>query len=365
VDVPEISAREARLVLSINRESVIEFGGRLFRYKGSVRGHITRDFLNTAFPARSGEVPRHIRTGSETSYPAWNADFAGRPLANHVYQRLHAELGAKPREGTLYPSVSDNVLTKGPRSRNACLFERYEKYLSEIDHAAFDAGVGEARREAGKLLLVSGDLWVETPPPVISVDFSGGVQSAVGLRLAYLPDWLDPNLGRQYFPLDADGEAVEYARSVRDLAHDEAIYRRALNFKDNLRGDTGCDLLTFDYLSYSQQRTAMLIGTDLARCLDADPAKAAAAYPGSAAAALEARDLASACGTSWREWPDVDGLVEDVITGWLAAGRPRGVAAIPGKRHSVGSLIGRRAMNLAANTPIHFDVGLTHGRMKP
>lgn len=353
VDVPEVSPAEVMTVMEVGLNRVVEYDGRLFRLVGRRDGKYAQSFLSEPFVGTDQSLPYQMASGDGSSL--FQQQAAGKPLRNHVYHRLFIQFGERPRETSLYPVVSNNVFHRGATSRNSCLYEKIEKRLQDVDGSAFQSGVDEATSEAGKLLMAGNDLWVETPPPALSAESDDAHRSPLNIRITFLPDWLDPDLGRQYFPLDATGEAVEYLNSMRPLV-DRSLYAENIpSAVSSFTHDAACNLLRFDHVAYSQQRTGLLMGGDLARAIDAHPEKADTVTAASRAAAMKARELATACGTAWRDWPDVDDIVCDVTEGWLEAKRPLGAAYIPDGRHAFGSFVCRRAAELADARPITVD----------
>lgn len=351
-DVPEVSPREVFTVMTVGDKKVIEFDGRLFRLVGNTKSSSVKDFLNEPFLNTNRSLP-HQLAGCDGG-PSDQFSTAGKPLHNHIYHRLFLDIGDKPRETSLYPDISNDAFHRGAKSRNTCLYEKIENRLHDVDGETFEKGVSEAKSEANKLLIVGNELWTETPPPALSAESEDIYGSRLSIRITFLPDWFDPDLGRQYFPLDAADEAIDCLNSMRTLmgrnAYTDSLPRVVPAFSHEQGG-----LFNFDHVAYSQQRTALLLGGDLARAIDNSPSKFNAVSAASRAAAETARRLAATCGTEWQDWPDVDDIVCDITEGWLAASRPMGAAYVPDPRHAFGTFICQRAAELSDTRPIALN----------
>jgi hypothetical protein len=87
--------------------------------------------------------------------------------------------------------------------------------VSDIDREGLEQGLTRIERQAERLLLVDGQLWMETTPPCILVSI-GNKPKTVSKTLAFVPEAPLPLIDIVSFPLDRADEADEFAPG---LAH--------------------------------------------------------------------------------------------------------------------------------------------------
>ncbi|MCZ7861235.1 hypothetical protein O9X98_07415 [Agrobacterium salinitolerans] len=345
--VPEISEREVSTVFETATETpyrLVEFGGKLFRRIGNTAEEAVKETLNQGF--------QHDESRNDLRYFTFeNGKTPQRPLSqplnNHICHRLYLEGDNRNKELEAWPFIPVITGFAGRRtSRNSFLFEDLERKLKDIDGEDFAKGRAEHVAEAAKLLVVDGDLWIETPPPAIAVKVDGyGSTARMVMELTHLPDWLDGNLDRQYFPLSEHEKALEYAARATKLTASGTEPLEDYTFEREIISSDS-HLLSFDAENYSCTRTALVLGGDVARWLTYTEGLAEKVGGERARSVFLARDMAKAIGTDISEWPDMTDLIHDVTEAWKLTGRKPGWATIPQNRHAFGTMICERAADV-------------------
>lgn len=363
-DVPELSVRDTDTVLEIGTtvpkpERLIEYDGRLFRKIG--RGE--RDGSVAAFP--TAFMPFLKRNGP------WKFTFEGgnrgeeppisQALDNLVAYRMYLDGNGWETEEEAWPTLPKHPGYIETRSRNEFRFEEIEHKLKDVDFEMLERGRREIALEAGKLILVDGSYWFETPPPAISVACEGyGVTARMVAEITYLPNWLDRRLDRQYFPLSASEEAIAYAEKSNPLT--EGKSQNFENYSDEVDfGDTEHALLDFDHREYSYRGIALAMAGDVQRWLNKTP-YLGEKIPLEAKAAVQAvSEVARNIGPCISEWPDVSEHVATVTAAWKGIGRKQGWAEIPAQRRRFADLLCAMADEMAENQTIGMPMTFRSG----
>lgn len=353
-DVPEISKGETEVAFRSESYTLRQYDGRLFSKvggpgSGSVDACFGHAFEKEDMRTRPWWIPTFDGDRAYVRY-------AGQALDNLAYYRLYLHGGEKARETMLWPGLTPEYRSYqgGPKSRNEFTFQGLEGKIRDIDADQFNAGREEHATEADRLIAIDGSYWIETTPPTICVTHGG----RMSIELAHLPNWLDHDLGRQYFPMTARDEALDYARRAQAITErsDEPL-RDFTEWTDFRFEDS--PLFSFDHDAYSVKRTAFLLGGDIARAMAGNPALEEKIGTTKARAVLSAREASRACGADYRTWPDAADLVHDVTDAWKMTGRKPGWAVIPPKRHEFGTLICERATTMADELPISVSARTT------
>lgn len=350
-DVPEIGMSETTAVAEFGtdtRHALLEYGDRLYRKMGNPEQVVRQ--MDTAFEnpnRRDDPWVFAFEGGQRTDDPP-----PSRPLDNLVAFRTYVEAGVK---GVDQDGIWPYQPTGRGRYREEFHYEQLERRLVEIDGASFTKAREEHVREGERLLVVDGVYWIETPPPVIMVSLEGTrTTERASLQLVHLPDWIDRDLSRQYFPLTRHEEALEWAMKLNHLrshGHDPLEdYSREMEVSS-----TDHPLLDFDHAGHSVRRTAFVLASDAARWLDTDGAANVKAGQKAVDTAYRVRDMAVACGTDMSDRPDVADMVPDIVKAWKATARKPGWAVIPTNRLNLGNAICERAEEMAADMPISVD----------
>ncbi|MBY3433474.1 hypothetical protein HFN89_04870 [Rhizobium laguerreae] len=346
-EVPEVSKAETEIVFKSEEYTLRQYDGRLFSKVGSPGSASADACFGHAFEKEENRGrPRWIPTiRTDKAY----IRYAGQALDNLAYYRLYLDGGEKARETMLWPGLTPDYRSHqgGPRNRDEFTFQGLEGKIRDIDADQFHAWREEHASEADRLLLVDGSYWIETTPPAICVTHGGRMI----IELAHLPNWLDHDLARQYFPLTARQEALDYAKRAQAIT--EQSYEAIRDFTDwpNFMFEDN-PLFSFDHAAYSTKRTTFLLGGDMARVMAGNPAVEENIGTTRARAVLVAREAARACGADYRTWPDAADMVHDVTEAWKMTGRKPGWAVIPPKRHDFGTMICERAADMVDALPI-------------
>jgi hypothetical protein len=346
-DVPEISKEETSVAFRSQQYTLLEYDGRLFSHVG-----------RPGSPSAAGCFGHGFETGERRSAPWWiptiegdrgYVRYAGQPLDNLAYYRLYLDGGDKARETTLWPALVPDYQRHlgGPRSRNEFTFQGLADKIRDIDADQFESGREEHRAEADRLIIIDGAYWIETAPPTICVTHAGRMT----VELSHLPNWLDQELGRQYFPLAAKEEALDYAKMAQAITGQGQDQIRNFFELSNFHFDDN-PLFAFDHEAYSVKRTTFLLGADMARVMAGNPEIENKIGSAKALAILAAKEAARACGADFRTWPDADELVHDVTEAWKMTGRKPGWAVVPPKRREFGTMICERAVQMADSRQI-------------
>ncbi|MDW9479072.1 hypothetical protein GOB57_10390 [Sinorhizobium meliloti] len=346
-DVPEITAGEVSTVFEAATEipyRLVDYDGRLFRRIGNPEDEAVAELLKSGFQqdeSRNRLFYFTFENGKSAQRPV------SQSLNNHLCHRLYLEGNNRDKELEAWPFIPVIKGFAGRRTtRNSFLFEDIERKLKDIDGDEFAKGRAEHDLEAAKLLLVDGELWIETPPPAIAVKVEGYASSArMVMELTHLPDWLDGDLDRQYFPLSEHEKALEYAAKATKLTatgtepFEDYSFEREIAIHDSR-------LLSFDAEGYSCTRTSLILGGDVARWLTYTEGLREKVGEDRARSVLLARDMAMDIGTDISGWPDMTDLVHDITEAWKITGRKPGWANIPQNRHAFGTMICERAADV-------------------
>jgi hypothetical protein len=343
-EVPEISAKEIATVFEAATETryrLVEFDGKLLRKIGDPGDETVKDLLARGF--QNEDMRNFLRC-----FTFENGKTPQKPLSqalnNILCHRLYLSGDNRQRELETWPFLPVITGMAGRRhTRDDFRFEDLERKLSDINGDEFTAGRADHAAEAGKLVLIEGELWAECTPPAIVVKHEGYATSGrMVMELAHLPDWLDSRLDRQYFPIFDHAAAVEYAaRATTATANKTSPFEDYTSEIETVAGAS--HLLSFDPEGYNCTRTALVLGGDVARWLANTPDMADKIGESRGRAVLLARDLAKTIGTNVSSWPDTTDLVQDVTDAWKMTGRKPGWADIPQNRHAFGTLICERA----------------------
>lgn len=377
-EVPQVSAAETRTVLDttklyetdsksspvVRTIKVIEHDGRLFRKVCDRADFDKHDAFINAF-----EMPND-RNKPLHPVDVWDMHKLplGKGLSNRIAHRLYLEGCGKEKEANAWPAIPVRWT-----ARNGCNFEFYfPRKLTDIDEQEFEAGLDEIAKEADRLLLIDDELWLETPPPVYEVglytfsqsifcydylDFRSnekGLRRNFSVQLAFLPDWLDVCLDRQYFPLSAKDDAVEYA--LRANAWVEQ-YRDELKcpIRDLTEDIDGLDaqdtILNFDQAAYSTNRAAMLLAGDVSVSLMRKPELAEKLSVTHRNAVSEACATVASMGWNPNDWA-ANEYAADVVDAWTRTGRKRGWTQLPANRDDFAALACERTLELSDTMPI-------------
>lgn len=343
-DVARIDASEAEVVLEVSGDVnavLVEHGGRLFRKvcgKAEAPGHQS---LTDAFEsAHDRNLPLHPRS-------LWNSKV--RPLGIGLWNRIahRVYINANGREGEKYawPNAPFNAGT-AHWTRNEFTFEKWSKKLESKAGDEFDKALDEAQREVDRLLWIGDELWIETTPLVYEVGhYPDNNNGRFDLQLAFLPDWLDLNLDRQYFPLSAKDEALAYA-----VQANARLKGRAAGDYTGRINNLGAEVLEFDHVAYSLNRTALLMGGDISVNIANRPDNTRGLTEAQLDAIDEARAEIANIGWNPSSWAGAH-LAPDIVEAWQRV-RPQGWTQFTSNRTNFSNLMCERALDLFDAIPV-------------
>ncbi|MCZ7861237.1 hypothetical protein O9X98_07425 [Agrobacterium salinitolerans] len=343
-DVDRIEASEVDVVLEVSGDvnaTLVEYGGRLFRKVCGLAEAPGHRSLTEAFEsAYDRNTPLHPAS-------LWNAEV--RPLGiglwNRIAHRVYVNANGREGEKHAWPNAPFNAGT-AHWNRNEFTFEKWSKKLGSMAGDEFDKALDEAEREADRLLWIGDELWVETPPLAYEVGYyADNNNQRFDLELAFLPDWLDLNLDRQYFPLSAKDEALAYAAQANALIKE----REARDYTGRIK-QIGAEVLEFDHVAYSLNRTALLMGGDLSVNIANKPDNARGLTGTHLDAINEARAEIANIGWNPSSWA-VNHLAPDIVEAWQRI-RPHGWTQFTSNRTNFSNLICERALDQFDAIPV-------------
>jgi hypothetical protein len=379
VNVPEVRAGEAQTVLETSaffptttdeppiarNIKLVEFDGRLFRKVCDRSNVLHHSSLTLAFESN------HDR--NKPFHPASLHEAKPRPLGvgmwNRIAHRVFVAGNGREQEKIAWPNAPFTLATHRYWTRNDFSFEKCSKKLDQYDVDGFEKSVDEARREADRLLWIGDELWIETPPLVYEVghysyernpnflcdhqDYrssGSGLTRKFCIQLAFLPDWLDLNLDRQYFPLSAKEDAFSYAVDANSRLVKETC--SVLDTTKDLLGLGVTDpLLDFDADSYALNRIAMLMAGDVSAKIAKKPDDSRGLTSAHHTAIEEAKIQVASLGWNPSEWSAAH-LAGEVVDAWQIARQPQGWAQFPSNRKNFANLACERALGQLDAVPI-------------
>lgn len=293
----------------------------------------------------------------------------GLPMTNRIAHRLYAS-GGRTKEEYAWPPAPYQNTPSHRWTRNAFRFEELYARTGPIDEAMFDTCRAEHALEAEKLLVIDGAVYVRTPPLAWTVASKASNPWTVGVEVgvAFLPEWLDADLDRQYFPLSMREEADAYADTLlRVLKAQEKSGIRNAHIDRGL-ADRLPDMAAFDFdqAHYAVNRHVMLMASDIAMAIDGEANDGPRTDAGLAARmghetverVICSARAAIAIGPEIDRWADVTDNVEAVIAAWRVSGRKAAWANIPSQRSKVGEMLCERISAAAAEMPISLPIEL-------
>ncbi|MBY3433303.1 hypothetical protein HFN89_03875 [Rhizobium laguerreae] len=100
--------------------------------------------------------------------------------------------------------------------RNSVTFEEVLPKIVTYDHDQLEACRRTYRGHMESFLIVDGELWMKTRPPVYKVKrrYVSMEKTSVSVSVEFAPDWQDTRLPDAYFSLASRDDAFEYAQRV-------------------------------------------------------------------------------------------------------------------------------------------------------
>jgi hypothetical protein len=345
-DVPEIGSGDAKAVLELSQEYVngtlVEYDGRLFRRARVKQGEQDHKSLANSF-----ESPRDRNTPHK---PMRSVEDKSRPLGAGLWNRIvhRVYVNANGREGERYawPNPPFNM-GHSTWTRNEFTYEKWSRKLGSFAVDEFQMSLKEAEREVDRLIWIGDELWIETPPLAYHVGYNG---EDFDVRLAFLPDWLDLNLDRQYFPLFDKDEALVYA----EQANSRLRGRRTEDHTGIIERVTDKALLEFDHVAYALNRTALLMGGDVAVNIHNKPDNTRWLTGIHHDAIDEVRAEIGNIGWEPSSW-GVAHLAGDIAEAWNRVGKPQGWTQFTSNRSNFANLIAERTLEQMDSLPVMIN----------
>lgn len=307
-DVPEVSRQETENALVVSHAygprgevrrragpTILRYGNRLYRPMFPVAD--PNFDLRSAMDEALGKAWLNLTTGSDLSYVPKRE----RNLAAAVIHDYYGWLLDFHRRGTVFPvhaawpplseqwdhaGAGRATMPTWRESRDECVWEELAPHIVDFEADDFAFWNGMKGAQLGKLLLVDGVMHYACQPPCIVVkagayEHTSVSDNAIHIRLATLPEWIEPDLSARYFPLDSLDKARDYAAHLDRTR--ETTYRyggRTLRLdNDGIRDvvpphEPG-NLPSFVTADDTVWRTGMGLTRATVRYFGADPTRAA------------------------------------------------------------------------------------------
>jgi hypothetical protein len=368
VDIPEVSKRETNLVFE-TRETfdaeqgmasvartwqMLEHEGRLYRRLATptqidrvTRKAFSKDWWEAQMPFNEGIS---LFDGKQNTNPVANV------LQRQICWRLQGDSTGRDRKENTWP-------TAYPRSSRACgvtetlndhFYGTVLEHLTDIDSNAVSGFLEAYEHQASKLLVVDGELWMESLPPSICVqfDYRGNGQQVAAVYLAVLPEGPGQCLETVYFPLERREEALQYAGRLA-RAIDDGRGVGVSNALVPYKADGG-GIFDFSqeevelrnlchHLVVSTERSIRATGSEfLAKVMDESTRNEQA----------RVFELAMRADLVMGKYEDLSGWYDMTATLWKKCRRPSYQFHINGHRKQVGDLLLARGYENLENVPI-------------
>jgi hypothetical protein len=253
-DIPEVSASETEIafesfdaVRSIVDEDdplkratahersdsyvkAITYNGHLYR-RLSHKGEDISKMFSRAFPG-GWDSEAGVGVGGDISYPgfslATSEERKERPISLPIFRHQRwLMLSRSVKDPTMQnqemwpqsiPAAAGEA-ERGPyQRRNFVSFEEVLPKIVEYDHDHLEECLLTHARHMNSFLVVDGELWMRTRPPVYRVErrYESMERASATISLVFAPDWHDTRLARTYYSLGAKDEAFEQANILCD-----------------------------------------------------------------------------------------------------------------------------------------------------
>lgn len=217
-----------------HRVDAISYAGELYR-RISRDGENIRQLFSRAFPpgyvhesddgvcSEISVAPPVYSSPATQESEHWE-DRISRPISLPVFKHMQWQMRCRSTSDTtvqnqeIWPQSIPNGRGEGGMygARNAVSFEEILPKLLQYDHDQLEDCTKTHHRHLSSFLLVDGQLWMKTRPPVYRVHrrFESTARTSAVVSLCFPPDWQDPRLVNAYFSLASREEAFEYARRL-------------------------------------------------------------------------------------------------------------------------------------------------------
>jgi hypothetical protein len=363
VDVPELSARETEVAFTIPstvkietdaKGSVIAEGqyaanGEVRTHDGTLYRHVGRPgaWLQEAFSREKQSVNPEFGTLIAADPAKFTFNILGAPLQRQFEWQLERRSGIDSLLVSSWP-MGSNPLNRSV-ARNS-LFQDVADKIDDIDMDVHAESLEMLHTQASKLLLIDGECWIASKPPVWRVDvFDDGFTQFVTLALAHAYEGLDRKLPRREFSLD-DLEAAEaYFHKCMPRAKSEKRTHRFLKSIPTI-DPNGTRDFSWDAEATELARVGYAVATELGRFSQlSDPANIAVVNEALAAA----RSTNYILGTMG----EISHLTPALCELWRNTGFHASFIDVDPAPTRLGRLVVDGIHELVDNSPIRLDVG--------
>lgn len=249
--LPSISSAEAPIVFEMGEGDIRHDGRTLGSPLWIQSGReelIIREFNGKLFRKLDGNFGRKSNIDEDPFPFHFHLSPIGKPLRQH-FENRHFVLsrGLTYKTWPAFDPYND--------VRNETRYEDLIPTITEYDQASVSTCIQMQERRMDGLLMIDGDVWMETSTPCIKVDiFESYVfeaTQAIFIKTAFLPEWHDRTITTRYFPLyDIDG-ANAYVDELRTV-----FTRRTVDVIDqrSFKGEPGSAAMDFDAGSEFRER---------------------------------------------------------------------------------------------------------------
>ncbi|MCV9965025.1 hypothetical protein OIU34_24315 [Pararhizobium sp. BT-229] len=282
--------------------------------------------------------------------------YGTNPLASAIRRQVEFDLEKTSLSDSnvviAWPGGQGNIARD--RARNATEFTIVGPSIENIDGPLCEKSMHRIEKQVSRLLVIGGDLWVESRPPSWRVTV---VDNKISLHLATAIEGFDPILSRRHFPIDRLDEAREYARQCatprasEDIEYtvSEYVVDYDAHLPELLEFDADAEelsrigyALAFESMRYARRNHGWLDNLD-----GALKSSLFSAYEET----METDYLRGQMG-------EVGQYVEDLCTVWRRFHRPTSWCELGTARARFGDMLIKRARALAENAPITLGSGI-------
>ncbi|MCS4090200.1 hypothetical protein [Rhizobium sp. BK176] len=368
VDIPEISRRETNLVFE-TRETLdaergmasvariwqmLERDGRLYR-RLATRTHIEAVTRN-AFSKNWDDAQLPFNEGISLFDSKENTNPVANAIQRQIGWRLQGDSTGRDRKENTWPTAyARSAKAWGiTESLNGHLYGAVLDQLADVDADAVSGFVEKYEHQASKLLIVDGELWIESLPPSICVqyDYTGNRQQVASVYLAVLPEGPTQCLETVCFPLDRHDEALQYAGHLARAIDDG----RGVDVSDALvpfKADGG-GLFDFSPEEIELRNLCHHLTVSTERSIRVTDPEFLAKFMTDSLREEQARvfELAMRADFVAGKYEDLTGWFDMTATLWKKCRRPSYQFRINGQRKQVGDLLLARGYENLENAPI-------------
>jgi hypothetical protein len=364
-DIPEISTREADVVfeastchdpdrdmLEVARKfRLLEYDSRLYRRLATASR--VEDAMRYAFAADWRSANFSWAEGISLKDSILNQNPVGSLLQRQIAWKLQGDSYKRDRKENTWPQAYQRSSKQWGVTMplNRYSFADIVATLENIDAVAVDRSLADFQHRTSQLLIVNGELWIESQPPVIQVEIGSGDSGIVALvYIATMPEGLTPWPNSVSFPLDRANEARDYARRLAEtFGNADDVFDATVQYKAD-----GGSLFDFDHEVIEMRDICHHIVVSNERYLRAtDPAFTSGFLDdGMRASQEEAFHLAINADFVRGRYADLSSYFDAASTLWRKCRRPAYQFELPGNRKRAGDLMLARGYELLENAPI-------------